>query len=447
MSKQVKPIRPKSRSARDDVEPIASMDVVIDQGARLTNKERGAIKRILVVDDSRAQLRVLSAILKRWGYDVFEATSGADALDFLSRHDVDLILSDWMMPGMSGLQFCKELRSKSGGHYVYFILLTLRNAREDVATGLSAGADDFLSKPLDVNELRARIAAGERLIATQRELYEKNALLEDTLGELQVVYDGIARDLVEARHLQQSLVPDEYLRFNGADVSFLLRPSGHVGGDLVGVFEVSETRLGLYAIDVSGHGIAAALMAARLAGYLTRAKPENNLALTLDAEGHRAMRPVEELCQEFNRIILEEMTTELYCTMMVADCDLTTGHLKIAQAGHPRPLLQQADGKVAFLGDGGQPVGLFEDAKFELLELQLKPGERLMLYSDGVTECATPDDVMLDQKGLAEIIRRDASLRGPGLLDALLWELVEYSETEEPADDVSAILLEFHGPN
>ncbi|MBT8475024.1 MAG: SpoIIE family protein phosphatase [Rhodobacteraceae bacterium] len=403
------------------------------------------MRRVLIVDDSRAQLRILSAVLLRWGYEVFEATSGARALELLAREEVDLILSDWMMPEMSGLEFCRQFRASDNARYAYFILLTLRNAREDVATGLSAGADDFLSKPLDVNELRARIAAGERLIATQRELFEKNRLLGEALGELQLVYDNIARDLVEARNLQQSLVPDEHLRFDGADVSLLLRASGHVGGDLVGAFEVNDTRIGLYAIDVSGHGIASALLAARLAGHLTRANPDQNLALTHGPDGTFVMRPVAEICADLNRMIHDEMATELYCTLLIIDVDLATGHLKVAQAGHPAPLLQNSAGTVSFLGGGGHPIGLVAEAEYKAFDVRMSPGDRLLVYSDGITESTTPDGLELGQDGLELIVRRDAGLKGPGFLDALLWELNEFSGSAEPADDISAVFLEYHG--
>jgi sigma-B regulation protein RsbU (phosphoserine phosphatase) len=226
------------------------------------------IRRVLVVDDSRAQRRILTASLQRWGFDVREADSGGAALRVCTDYAPDLVLSDWMMPGMTGLEFCRLFRDMARDSYGYFILLTSKSDKDEVALGLDAGADDFLTKPVNAAELRARIAAGARILQMERELTEKNRLITSTLDELQSLYDSLDSDLIEAKKLQQSLVSERYRDFGTAEVSLLLQSAGHVGGDLVGMFPISEGRIGLYGIDVSGHGISSALMTARLAGYL-----------------------------------------------------------------------------------------------------------------------------------------------------------------------------------
>ena len=233
-----------------------------------------------------------------------------------------------------------------------------------MARGLAAGADDFLSKPIDRNELQARIAAGERLIAMQRSVVDKNRLLEATLGQLQSLYDGIARDLIEARRLQQSLVPERFCTYPEGDVSLLLRPSGHVGGDLVGTFLADDGQLGLYSIDVSGHGIASALLTARLAGYFSGSTPAHNIALIPTEDGGHTIRPPEDICHGLNALTIGDMETELYFTMLFARCDLATGEIEIVQAGHPNPMIQRKGGTIEFPGDGGMPIGLIEEPLF-----------------------------------------------------------------------------------
>ena len=118
-----------------------------------------AIQTVLVVDDSRMQRRILCASLRRWGFVVSEAASGTEALQVCREHPPDLVLSDWMMPGMDGLDFCREFRAMPRETYGYFILLTSKSGKEEIANGLDAGADDFLTKPVNASELRARIAA------------------------------------------------------------------------------------------------------------------------------------------------------------------------------------------------------------------------------------------------------------------------------------------------
>ena len=405
----------------------------------------GAVRRVLVVDDSRAHLKLMAKILGRWGYEVREAQSGPEALAILAAEPIDLVLSDWVMPGMSGIELCRSFRDRAQDRYVYFILLTSKSAGEDVVTGLAAGADDFLSKPIDSDELRARIAAGERLVAMERAVREKNALLAEALAELQTVYDGVARDLVEAQRLQQSLVPDRHRSYLGADVSLLLRPCGHVGGDLVGAFRVTDTRIGIYAIDVSGHGIASALMTARLASYLTGSSPDHNVALTIDELGLYTMRPVDEVCARLNRLLIEDMETELYFTMAIADCNLRTGEVRLAQAGHPHPLVQRADGTVEFVGDGGMPIGLLDVANFSTVEFVLQPGDRLVMHSDGFTETTAVDGTMLGDEGLARLVQRHRALSGGDFFEALVWSLSDFASDRDFGDDLSGVLFEFRG--
>ncbi len=401
---------------------------------------------VLIVDDSRAHLRLMATVLSRWGYSVRTAERGAEALEILEQGGVGIVISDWIMPEMSGIELCEAFRRVHADRYVYFILLTSKTDGEDVATGLEAGADDFLTKPLDRNELRARMSAGERLIKMQHAVVEKNQLLESTLNELQSVYDAVARDLVEARRLQQSLVPERQLSYDGADVSLLLQPSGHVGGDLVGAFEDTNGQLAVYSIDVSGHGIASALLNARLAGYLSPTSPAHNLALRPDGTGGYRLHTPDEICQRLNALLIADIETELYFTMSFAVIDLTTGAVELAQAGHPNPMIQRVSGAVEFPGEGGMPVGLLEEAMFGTIRFQMSPGDRLFLYTDGFTEQVDPDGAMLEEEGLTRLAQEFTDARGQDFLDALVWSLSNFAGDRDFDDDLSGALFEYRGP-
>ncbi|MCP4820321.1 MAG: fused response regulator/phosphatase [Shimia sp.] len=407
--------------------------------------DSGVIRRVLVVDDSRVQRRILSVSLKREGYQVLEAASGQEALEICAEELPDLILSDWMMPGMSGLELCRAIRNIPAESYCYFILLTSKSEKDEVAQGFDAGADDFLTKPVNGYELRARISAGERILRMQHELTKKNRVITDTLDELQRLYDSLDNDLLAAKKLQKSLVPDRFRDFGAGAVSLLLQSSGHVGGDLVGHYKISDTRIGLYAIDVSGHGISSALITARLAGYLSSSSPEQNVAMQVYPDGsHEHLEP-KEVIHRLNEIILDEMETEHYFTMLLADVDLETGKITMAQAGHPHPLIQRADGSIDQDGPGGLPVGLIPGAEFSQFDLQLSPGDRLFMMSDGVTECPNTCNGMLGEGGFEAMVRE---LKGCALeetLQTIVWKLDEYSGGQGFPDDISGILFEFRG--
>jgi sigma-B regulation protein RsbU (phosphoserine phosphatase) len=404
-----------------------------------------AVRDVLLVDDSRAQRRLLALTLARAGYAVTEAGSGEEALALCRDRQFDFVLSDWMTPGMSGPEFCRAFRALPRAGYGYFILLTSKSGKAHVADGLDCGADDFLSKPVNPEELRARLRAGDRIIRMQEQLVEKNRLIGATLEELQKVYDSLDSDLIEARKLQQTLVRDRQRSFDGGQATLLLRPSGRVGGDLVGFFLVNPRRLALFAVDVAGHGIASAIMTARLAGLMTGASPQQNIAVSLGAHGPSDAWPPEMVAYRLNRLMLEELQVEQYFTMAYAEVDLNTGRLRLVQAGHPHPVILRRGGGVDVIGDGGLPIGLVEEARFERVEATLQPGDRLFLMSDGVTECPAPDGAEFGEQGLRDFLASHAGLDDSPLLESLVWRLTDHMDGTDFPDDVSGVLFRFTG--
>lgn len=414
------------------------------QGGTAAVQDRAS--RVLVVDDSRLQRHILKVSLKRWGYEILEAESGCDALEICHETEPDMVISDWMMPGMNGLEFCKAFRAMERESYGYFILLTSKSEKQEVALGLDNGADDFLTKPVSAAELRARLNAGERILRMERELTEKNRLINSAFQEIQSLYYSIDSDLIEAKKLQQSLIRERFRDFGAAQVSLMLHPSGHVGGDLVGFFPVNETRVGLFSIDVSGHGISSALMTARLAGYLSSTAPEQNIAIeAVSGGGQRPISPAKVI-ENLNQLVLNEMDTEHYFTLLLADVDLASGRVRMAQAGHPHPLVQRADGTIEQNGPGGLPVGLLPGASYDEFTVTLQPGDRLMIFSDGITECPDPDGNQLNEDGLESVLHRLSDTRGIALLESMIWKLSDFAGGDgDFPDDVSAVLLEYQG--
>lgn len=134
----------------------------------------GCIQRVLIVDDSRLQRRILTASFKNWGFEVVEAESGEEALDICRVEPPDLIVSDWIMPGLSGVELCRALRDEEFDFYIYFIMVASKSEKHEIAEALDSGADDYLHKPVSSDELRARITAGERILRVQRALFEKD---------------------------------------------------------------------------------------------------------------------------------------------------------------------------------------------------------------------------------------------------------------------------------
>lgn len=420
------------------------MAVVTPERSTKAAASAGA-RHVLVVDDSRAQRRILSLALTRGGYKVTEADSGVSALALCRETCFDIVLSDWMMPEMNGLDFCRSFKALPREGYGYFILLTAKSEKGEIANGLDCGADDYLAKPVNPDELRARLRAGERILGMQSELMQKNRLIGATLDELQKVYDSLDRDLIEARKLQQTLVRERFRDFGRGEVSALLRPSGHVGGDLVGFFEISAQRIGVYSVDVSGHGVASAMMTARLSGLLSGSSPDQNVALMRGEFGERDAHPPEEVAARLNRMMFNDIQVEQYFTLAYADINLRTGCVQMVQAGHPHPVLIRHSGEIEYIGSGGMPIGLIPGAEYDRIEVVLTPGDRLFLVSDGVTECPSPDGEELGEDGLSKILHANLAMGSSALLEALVWDLSTHFGGEDFPDDVSGALFLLKG--
>lgn len=404
----------------------------------------GVIRDVLLVDESRLQRRILSAALKRDGFDVWEAGSAEEALEICAKHMPDLVLADWILPDRDGYDFCEAFRGIPTEYYRYFVILTAKSEKDQVVQALKQGADDFLLKPVDAHELRARMSAAERILRMQRELTQKHQMIADTLSELQRAQDMIDRDLQAAKRFQESLVRDRIVTFERGRLSLMLESSGHVGGDLVGHYPIDQDRIGMFAIDVSGHGISSALMTARLAGYLSSTALDQNIALIPALGGGYDALPPHQVIEQLNSLFLDEIETEHYFTMVLAEVHLKSGLVRMAQAGHPHPLVQRANGSVENHGPGGLPVGLVPGADYVEFELTLDPGDRLLILSDGPIECPNEDGELLDDLGLESLLLDLADLTGDAFLENFHWRLQEYAGANPIPDDVSGVLLEFN---
>ena len=148
---------------------------------------------------------------------------------------------------------------------------------------------------------------------------------------------------------------------------------------------------------------------------------------------------------KLNTAVLDELKTDLYFTLLLADLDLRSGAVRMAQAGHPHPLIQRADGQIEQQGPGGLPVGLVEGATVEGFGTTLAPGDRLLILSDGVTECPSPAGEMLAEEGLAQMVDTLRPKRGAEFLNGLMTQLTAFSGSDDFPDDVSGILLEYRG--
>lgn len=394
---------------------------------------------VLIVEDSPVYRRLLARMLAQWGYRVSEAENGAAALAILADSSVSMVISDWEMPLMDGLALCREIRERQFGHYIYLILLTARENAGDLAQGFDAGADDFLSKPVEQSELRARLHAGARILALEATLAAHNARLSEALTQIE-------KDLEAAARIQQSVLPSHHLRYQHYLADWLFLPSAWVSGDIFNVFALDD-HLAFYCVDVSGHGVGAAMMSLAVARQFLHGRTVERF---LFAEQGGVESPANVVGMLNQRFCNEEPDIMSYFTMIYGVIHLASGKGRLCQAGHPTPFIISADGAVKTVGSGGAPVGLMPELSWEDVAFELDAGERLCLFSDGITECENPHGEQFGELRLQRWLQQQATRPIDQFLPQFGEHLMNWRNGEQPArtamaDDVSLLLIERNG--
>lgn len=353
-----------------------------------------------------------------------------------------LVVSDWMMPGLNGTQLCARIRASDALDYVYFILMTSKAEKADIATGLNAGADDYLSKPVDAEELLARVSAGERILSLQRSLSQRHSQVVAAHEKLQRIHAELEDDLRLAARVQSTCIPQPVGTCKDIPIATVFEPCAHVSGDLLGYFELNADEIAMYSIDVSGHGVAAALMSVSLSQAFNPHDRQNNVAFESGPDGYTTILEPHEIAERLNRRHQGDIETNQYFTMAFATINIFNGVVKLCQAGHPNPAIVRNSGQVEFAGEGGPPIGLVPDAQFETTRFQLARGDGLLLYSDGIADCLAPE-ASGEQAALAELIQTCAQSPLQEFSQAMKQRLALRRKTAFVADDISALYLEF----
>lgn len=389
---------------------------------------------VLLVEDALAERSRLSAMIQRLGYRVLESDSGLAALQLLRTETVDVVLSDWVMPGMDGLTLCREVQGEWGERRPHFIMLTARNQGADLVAGMDAGADDFIGKPAAMEELSARLRAGCRQLQLRRNLERRYARLRQRLQREQHDQAELHQGLEAASQLQRRFLPGADAPVDGLELASLYMPRDIVSGDGMGLHELVPGIVGAFVLDVDSQGVAAAMQSIGLQHRLTPEAADDGLLMSSPGQPAPAWRVAERL----NEVLHDNAENEAPVTLAYCVLDLARRRGELCLAGHPPALLLRADGSSDWLGLPNPALGTQADASYRGYQFSWNAGDRLVLYTDGLV-----DRVSSGRQG--EACSQGLRDHLAGLAEvpvALLGSMLrEWLSQREDADDASALVI------
>jgi sigma-B regulation protein RsbU (phosphoserine phosphatase) len=324
--------------------------------------------QILVIDDDTAVQELLRRTLKKQGYEVTVASNGEDGVAQAQKLRPALIICDWIMPRLTGIDVCRQVKADPELSTTQFFLLTSLGSIADRVKGLDAGADDFISKPIELNELQARVRAGLRLHQLSR--------------DLKIAKQSLEAELAEAAEYVQSLLPEPMTEPISIEAKFI--PSRQLGGDCFDYNWLDADYLAIYLLDVAGHGLRAALPSVAVLNLLrSRALP--NIDYYKPSDVLRALNTTFQMSYQNDK----------YFTIWYGVYNRISRQLVYASAGHPPAVLisqsPASTAKIQRLKTPGMPVGMFPDAPYVDNCCDVEDLSTLYIFSDGVYEIHQPD--------------------------------------------------------
>lgn len=406
-----------------------------------TGEPRAKRPRILVADDSSLNRKLLLAILAKEECEIVEAVDGIDALSKARIERPDLVLLDIMMPGKDGYQVCAELKEDPKFASIPVIILSALTQPADKVRALELGAVDYVTKPFDRGEVLARVRNQLRIRKLTASLVQANR-------DLVAKQKDLDADLRAAGDIQLSLIPHTRPDISGIDMSWRFVPCSSVGGDIFNVVHLDEDLVALYMVDVSGHGVPAAMVTVSVAQSLTP-----DAGIILEPQTHsspvtevRAIRSPREVVERLDAEFPMERFDK-YFTMVYLVLDTARGEMRYCNAAHPHPVVVRRNGDVEFMDAGGTIVGLGGVMPFEEGCMHLEPGDRVFLFTDGITEFADREGEEFGEERLTVLLQRRDLRDVQAVCDSVVDALGEFGQGIRPNDDVTITGFEFRGPS
>lgn len=372
--------------------------------------------KILVIDDSKLNRTVVKDILSNMNMIITEASDGEEGLEKIYNNKFDLILLDIIMPKIDGFDFLVKFKEYVKDEFIPVILMTGSDELNSKIKGLNIGADDFLIKPLNEKELAARVKSLLRLKSAHSELYQKNQLIQ--------------KELESAKMIQQFVIPKNFADIEYPKISGKYIPIEDIGGDFYDCYKIFDRDVGIVIADVTGHGIPAALIMSMTKMIFSIFSP------FIDSTSNLLKR----VNKEMRGLLLDYQ----YITAFYIIYDAEKNSITYSNAGHSRPLFyRRRNDRILALDADGFFIGIHDDTQYEEKSLRVEKGDRILLYTDGMTEIKNHNKEEFGESRLAESIRKNRDITGEEFCESLLNEIKKFAPLSERNDDIAFLNIEF----
>jgi len=369
--------------------------------------------RVLIVDDVKANVDVLVHALRE-DHKLSIALDGEAALRIAEKSPPDLVLLDIVMPGLDGYEVCRRLRAAPATSETPVMFLSSLDEVKNKTQGFEVGGNDYLTKPFEVLEVKARV----------RSLLKAKAYSD-------AVKEKMATELRIAREIQLGILPADvraHVLGTNFEVSALLEPAREVGGDLYEVLRLDDGRILVAIGDISGKGIPAALFMA--------------VSTTLIRTMARHYRTPDEIVRQVNEALAAQNPRGMFVTMVVAICDPGSGKVHYANAAHPSSVLLRPGAAPTFTVEStAMMVGIMPGIEVSSETIELATGDTLLLYSDGVTEAFDPQAVLFGDQQLLDCLADSASAGLDQIVSTVLQGVRLHAGTHPQSDDITILAL------
>ncbi len=378
---------------------------------------------ILAVDDQTKSLHLMGKLLKDAGFDVLITSDPEQVFTILSRVTPDLILLDIMIPKIDGFTLCKQIKAKPEFADVPVIFLTALDQKENLVAGLKAGAVDYITKPFDADELIARIKV-------HLDLKKSKEMMATYYSELQETNIKYEEEIKQAAFYVRSVLPPTMKGLIEANWEFY--PSISLGGDTLNYYWLDENNFVIYMIDVSGHGVVAAILSIAVTSVLR----SHSLPLTDFKDPYSVFKSL-------NNHFKMELHGGKYFTIWYGIYNTHFNELIYSSAGHPAPLLirnEESNPEYIPLYATGNVLGVLPDPEFDIKKISIQKGDRIILFSDGVSEVCKKDGQVITYDELINVIA-ESKKDGKDRLKNIISELQSLQGKLTFGDDFSILQI------